>query len=111
MEKFNNLILNDDGHHIKLIIEKNILLKCLQFLLRGLLVFLSGGRLEGEIFVLLTEGVGVLQGLGQLGPHRLGQEGGGEAAGEADEEEDEVGQPQVGGAERHGVGTSNTDHL
>ena len=41
----------------------------------------------------------------QLGPHRLREEGGGEGAGEADEEEDEIGQPQVGGAQRYGVGT------
>ena len=83
----------------------------LQFLLCRLLVFLSAGRFEGEIRVSLTEGVGVLQSLGQLGADGLREEGGGEAAGEADQEEDQVGQPQVGGAQRHSVGASDTDHL
>ena len=46
-----------------------------------------------------------LQSLGQFSPHGLREEGGCEGAGEADQEEDEVGQPQVGGTQRHGVRT------
>ena len=83
----------------------------LQLLLSRLLIFLSPRRFDDQILVSLAEGVGLLQSLGQLGAHRLGEEGGGEAAGEANEEKDEVGQPQVGGAQRHSVGASDTDHL
>ena len=75
------------------------------------MIFLSPRRFDDQILVSLAEGVGLLQSLGQFGPHRLREEGGGEGAGQADEEEEEVGQPQVGGAKRQGVGTSDTDNL
>ena len=56
-------------------------------LLGWLFILVGARRFVREVFVRLPELVGVLQGLGQLGPDRLRQKGGGQGARETDEEE------------------------
>ena len=57
---------------------------------RGLVLVCVAGRFEGEELVLLAEAVSLLKRLGQLGPHGLGQEGGGHGARQADQEQRQV---------------------
>lgn len=78
---------------------------------RRLVFVRAAAGLEREVRVTLAEVVGLLQGLGQLGAHRLGEQGDGDRAHEADQEHHDVGVAGVNVAGCDGVGPPNTDHL